>query len=124
MQETWGQSRHLLHYLPSGETFTNKFLHSGEGGWGKSTAKESNNPEQRRVQISVNNFPYAYTTRMGIVSSVGDWQTRIVFINWGVDNSNFSSVESLKNRSLRGHVLTGNECYTINIVYVIVDMLL
>ena len=29
-----------------------------------------------------------------------------------------------KNRSLRGHVLTGNECYTINIVYVIVDMLL
>ena len=30
----------------------------------------------------------------------------------------------LKNRSLRGHVLTGNECYTINIVYVIVDMLL
>ena len=30
----------------------------------------------------------------------------------------------LKNRSLRGNVLTGNECYTINIVYVIVDMLL
>ena len=29
-----------------------------------------------------------------------------------------------KNRSLRGHVLTGNKCYTINIVYVIVDMLL
>ena len=29
-----------------------------------------------------------------------------------------------KNRSLRGHVLTSNECYTINIVYVIVDMLL
>ena len=29
-----------------------------------------------------------------------------------------------KNRSLRGHVLTGNECYTINIVYVIVDMVL
>ena len=32
--------------------------------------------------------------------------------------------ETKKNRSLRGHVLTGNECYTINIVYVIVDMLL
>ena len=29
-----------------------------------------------------------------------------------------------KNRSLRGHVLPGNECYTINIVYVIVGMLL
>ena len=29
-----------------------------------------------------------------------------------------------KNRSLKGHVLTGNECYTINIVYVIVDMVL
>ena len=31
---------------------------------------------------------------------------------------------TLKNRSLRGHVLTGNECHTINIVYVIVDKLL
>ena len=34
------------------------------------------------------------------------------------------SYKRKKNRSLRGHVLTGNECYTINIVYVIVDMLL
>ena len=33
-------------------------------------------------------------------------------------------MEKIKNRSLRGHVLTGNECYTINIVHVIVDMLL
>ena len=29
-----------------------------------------------------------------------------------------------KNRSPRVHVLTGNECYTITIVYVIVGMLL
>ena len=32
--------------------------------------------------------------------------------------------KKLKNRSLREHVLTGNECYTIYIVCVIVDMLL
>ena len=30
----------------------------------------------------------------------------------------------IKNSSLRGHVLTGNECYTINTVCVIVDMFL
>ena len=29
-----------------------------------------------------------------------------------------------ENRSLREHVLMGNECYTINIVCVLVDMLL
>ena len=35
-----------------------------------------------------------------------------------------SALTQKKNRSLRGHVLTGNECYAINIVDVIVDMLL
>ena len=32
-------------------------------------------------------------------ASVGDWLTRIGFIFWGVDNLNFTSVESLKNMS-------------------------
>ena len=41
-----------------------------------------------------------------------------------ITTSQKNAHNKVKNRSLRGHVLTGNECYTINIVHVIVDMLL
>ena len=69
-----------------------------------------------------------FFAKSGIMYLLAGWEGRMgkylargqgVRIDFFISTSTYQICmnTNIKNRSLRGHVLTGNECYTINIVY-------